>query len=56
MLVSSIARFNARKNNAQMQMQSSANSFHGVPNKQHSTNPFSINNLKSAIQKLNVLA
>lgn len=57
MLVSSIARFNAMKSNASMvQTQSCANSFNGVQNKPQTINPFSLNNLKSAIQKLNVLA
>lgn len=58
MLVSSIARFNALKTNAQMQ-NSSANSFNGVQQgNQPKSNPFpfSINDLKSAINKLNVLA
>jgi hypothetical protein len=62
MLVSSIARFNALKNNAGMQisqqMQSSANSFNGVQNccKPKPIKPFSFNYLKSAVHKLNVLA
>ncbi len=54
MLVSSIARFNALKKNSQIQQ--STNSFNGVQNKHHNKNVFSINNLKSAIHKLNVFA
>lgn len=58
MLVSSIARFNALKNAVQTQTQATINSFHGVQNnnKQQSFNPFSLDNLKSAINKLNILA
>lgn len=58
MLVSSIVRFNALKNAVQMQTQATVNSFHGVQNnnKQQSFNPFSLDNLKSAIHKLNILA
>ncbi len=58
MLVSSIARFNALKNAVQTQTQATINSFHGVQNnnQQQSFNPFSLDNLKSAINKLNILA
>lgn len=56
MLVSSIARFNALKNNAQTQ--ASANSFNGVQqnNNKLKFNPFSINTIKSVASKLNILA
>jgi len=54
MLVSSIARFNGLKNN----IQPSANSFNGVQNnnKPQTFIPFNINDLKSAIHKLNIFA
>lgn len=57
MLVSSIARFNGVKNNSAVQAQPSQNSFHGTP--QQATQSYGtllINNIKSAINKINLLA